>query len=442
MLMNRTLSNFIRLGCFATTLSLAASGQAQVTVSSNPANGATGVSPTATVVFTFSGPVDTNLTAATFFSIASPLTPLPVTSIWNSSSNRLSCAPSPSFPASQMIIWGVEGEDPDGGGVSGSGYFTTGTGGGSGGTGTNATTTFGVNKVYLWDQSPAGALTNLGCAFNANTILASNRSVTSITLTLPTLVVNNLTPVPQHPESNYFSASISSSNTFEANFPQGTNTFYVSAVTSNQTVQVVLPLGMAQPNPPYITNLVAAQSVNATQSFILGWQVFVGGTITDYVNVIITDTHGTNTFWKSPDPTTAGALNGTATSVTIPANTLQSGSNYLGYVGFYHFAGVSNAAYLSQASRITGTQFPLGAAAAIVPPPVVTNYIKSGSTSSFDVITTTGQALTVVYSTNCALPLAQWPILLSTNSPAPSVHITDPRPATNRVMLYRVRNGP
>jgi hypothetical protein len=156
---------------------------------------------------------------------------------------------------------------------------------------------------------------------------------------------------------------------------------------------------------------------------------------------MITDTNGGATLWKSPDPTTPGALNGTATSVTIPANTLQAGSNYLGYVGFYHFVGVSNATYLTQASRAAGTQFPLGPAGASAALPVVTNYVKSGSTSSFDVLTTTGQALTVVSSTNCALPLAQWPILLFTNSPGASVHITDPRPATNRVMLYRVRNG-
>jgi len=233
---------------------------------------------------------------------------------------------------------------------------------------------------------------------------------------------------------------MTSSNAFEAAFPQGTYTFYVSATASNQTVQVVLPTSMGQPNPPHIINLVAAQSMNATQSFVLGWEAFVGGTITDYVNVAITDTNGLS-IWKSPDPTTPGALNGTATSVTIPANTLQAGSNYLGYVGFYHFVGVSNANYLTQASRVTGTQFSLGTAGASTPPPVVTNYVKSGSTSSFDVLTTTGQALTVVSSTNCALPLAQWPILLFTNSPGASVHITDPRPATNRVMLYRVRNG-
>ena len=439
--MNRNRYALMRLGCFAAAFLLAGLGQAQVTVSGNPANGATGVSTSAPVVLTFSGPVDTNQTTASFYS-SSPFAELPVVSAWNSSSNQLTCTPSPGFPASQTIIWEVAGQDAVGNPVSGDGYFTTGSGGGSGstGSGTNAITTFGVSKIYLWDESAAGVLTNLGCSFYGTTILASNRTDTNITLTLPTAAVTNLTPMLLHPETNYFYEDIASSNTFETTFPQGTYTFNVEATTSNQTVQVVLPASMTQPNPPYITNIVAAQSVNATQSFVIYWQAFVGGTITDYVNVSISDTNGDN-IWQTPDPTTAGALKGTATSVTIPANTLQANSNYVGYVGFYHLAGVSNANYLTAATRIAGTEFPISTVGTIAPLPVVTNIAWSAGSFSFDVLTTTGQTLTVVSSTNCALPLAQWPVLLTTNSPGVRVHVTDTRPATSRGMVYRVRNG-
>lgn len=439
--MIRNMCISIRLGCFAAALLLAGLGQAQATTfSSNPADGATGVSLTASVVFTFSGTMNPSfLSPPTFYSISPPGS-YPVTPTWSGGNTVLTCAPVSAFPANVTISWSFAAYDTLASLVFGQGSFTTGSGGGSTGFGTNAITSFGVNKVYLWDQSLTGALTNLGCIFNANTILASNRTATSITLTLPTAVVNNLTPVALHPETNHFSSFMLSSNTFEATFPQGTNTFTVYSTTSNQTVQVVLPLGMTQPTPPHITNLVAAQSVNATQSFVLGWEAFVGGTTTDYVNVAISDTNG-NTIWKSPDPTTAGALNGTATSVTIPANSLQPASNYTATVGFYHFVGVSNATYLTQASRVTGTQFPLNTVGSSASRPVMTNLVKSGSTFGFDILTTSGQALTVVSSTNAALPLAQWPILLSTNSPGASVHITDPRPATNRVMVYRVRNG-
>src|ERR1019366_1364129 len=69
--------------------------------------------------------------------------------------------------------------------------------------------------------------------------------------------------------------------------PQGTYTFHVSATASNQTVPALLLTEMTQPNPPHINNFAVAQSVNATQAFILGWDAFVGGISADYVFVDI-----------------------------------------------------------------------------------------------------------------------------------------------------------
>ena len=426
----------IRLGCIAAVLLLAGQAQAQVAVSSNPALGATGVSLTAPVVFTFSGPVDTNMTAASFFS-AIPYAVLPTISTWNNSSNQLTCTPSPAFPASRMIYWSVEGQDADGGSVSDAGYFTTGTGSGGSGFGTNAITTFAVGKTHYWNQTSAGAPVpdaTVPYFFTGNTTLASNRTATSITLTMPTTSMSNLTQNIVHPESYYFLSSTTSSNAFETAFPQGTYTFYVSATASNQTVPVLLPPGMTQPNPPHITNFLAAQSVNATQAFTLGWDAFVGGTSADYIYVNIG-----NNAWKSPDPGTAGALNGTATTDTIPANSLQANSNYAATVGFYHLVIVSNATYATEAYRATATQFTLNTAGSVRP--VVTKVDLIGGHYTFDIVTTSQQTLTIVSTTNSALPLAQWPTLLTTNSQGTSVHFVDPRPATSRVMVYRVRNG-
>jgi len=163
---------------------------------------------------------------------------------------------------------------------------------------------------------------------------------------------------------------------------------------------------MTQPNPPHINNFAVAQSVNATQAFILRWDDFVDGTVT---------------------------------AVTIPANSLQANSNYAATVGFYHMVIVSNATYVTEAYRATATQFTLNTAGSVRP--VVTNVVCSGGSCSFDVLTAAGQTLTVVSTTDCALPLAQWPALLTTNSPGARARILDPRPATSRVMVYCVRNG-
>jgi hypothetical protein len=191
---------------------------------------------------------------------------------------------------------------------------------------------------------------------------------------------------------------------------------------------------MTQPNPPHINNFAVAQSVNATQAFILGWDDLVGGTGTDYINVVIS-----NNAWKTADPGAAGALSGTATSVIIPANSLQPNSNYTATVAFYHVVGVSNATYATLAYRATATEFNLSTGGSTQP--VVTNVVLIGGRYTFDIVTTSEQTLTIVSTTNCALPLAQWPTLLTTNSQPTGVHFVDPPPATNGVMVYRVRNG-
>jgi hypothetical protein len=74
-------------------------------------------------------------------------------------------------------------------------------------------------------------------------------------------------------------------------------------------------------------------------------------------------------------------------------------------------------------------------------PPVVANPGWSGGIFGFDLLTTSGQTVTVVSSTNAASPLASWPILLTTNSLGTQIHISDPGSPTNPALLYRARNG-
>src|SRR5262245_51171631 len=75
--------------------------QAQpILVSSVPANGASGVSPTTTVVFTFSEVMDVDTVTVGFYSILSQppfFTNYNVTQSWNSNTNILTCTPSPAF---------------------------------------------------------------------------------------------------------------------------------------------------------------------------------------------------------------------------------------------------------------------------------------------------------------------------------------------------------
>ncbi len=442
--------NFIEL--LILTLSLMSLSPAQAVptiISTIPPNLASGVSPSAAVVFTFSEAMDTSLTEVTFQSFIPPFTLVdhPTTTVWSGGNTVLTCTPSPAFPANTQIIWIASGENLVGDplGEPTGGAFTTGTGSGGGtGSGTNAITTFSVGKVHHYNQTSSGSPTLDPTApynFSGVTALSSNRTATSVTLTLPTGAVSNLTQLPPPQSEIYimpysFSTSLS---TYDTTFPAGNYSFFVQAAASNQTVVVNLPTtnSMPQPGAPHLTNYPAAQTVNPSQAFVLGWDAFPGGTAADYVYVEI------GTAYSSPNPGKPGALPGTARTFTIPAGTLQPNSTYDSTIGFYRPLSATNASYATTAYRATFTDFSLiTTSGAVTGPLVLTNASWSAGVFSFDVLCSPGQTVTVEYTNLLASASGPWPKLLTTNSPGTRVHIVSPPAGTSPSHFYRARNGP
>jgi methionine-rich copper-binding protein CopC len=427
------------LACLTAGLGLVFSAAAEpYVVSSVPANGATGVSPTDAVIFTFNEPMNPQLTAANFVDFTDPFQVIVTTDSWSENNTKLTCVPSPSFPANKVIYWTVDGESANGEPTSGTdyGFFTTGGGGGSG-SGTNALTSFSVGITHYYNQTNTVAPTldpEYPYNFGASTILASNRTANSITVTLPTGSISNLAPNPFRPELYSLFATRTNLTTFNTTFPSGNYVFNVQATASNQTVTVNLPSSLTQPAAPRISNFAAAQSVVATQSFQLTWDAFPGGTSADRIYVEV------GGVFQTPDFDATGALNGTATSVTIPANTLQPNSNYVATVGFYRFVTASNASYTTVAYRATVTEFDLITGSGIPGGPLVlTNGAWSAGRFGFDIKSAAGQTFTILYSSN--LLSGEWYPLLTTNSPSGILRVSDPRSTTNRVLFYRARNG-
>src|SRR5438034_6591609 len=82
--------------------------QAQPTiVSVVPANGASGVSPSASVVFTFSAAMNTSATDAQFNDGSSGFTNVPTAPSWSAGNTVLTCTATPSFPPNHFIFWSV-----------------------------------------------------------------------------------------------------------------------------------------------------------------------------------------------------------------------------------------------------------------------------------------------------------------------------------------------
>ncbi len=418
-------------------------GWAQTTtVTSNPQDGATGVSVSAPVVFTFSAAVDPASTTVSFLS-TNPPGAFPVTSAWNSGDTVLTCTPMSPFPGNANIEWIVIDFAA---GVFAQGSFSTGTNSttGGGGSGTNAITTFSVGKFYINEQSSAGAPTPDALAaygFFASTSLSSNRTANTIAVTLPSGAVSNLVQDFSRREV-YTAFGFDTNNTrFETTFAEGNYLFNVTAATSNQQVTVVLPTSMPQPNAPHISNFTNAQSIDVTKPFTLTWDAFQGGTAADAITVSVIGYLGTNLF-QTPSPGTNGALSGTATSATIPAGKLPANSTNTTTVVFYHFQTTSNANYATFAYRATGTQLEMntigsGGGA----PPIVGNPGWSGANFGFDVKTSPNQALKVLYSPDCSVPASMWQTIFTTNSPGTDVHITVPR-QVGAAGFFRLENGP
>src|SRR6476660_6515544 len=82
---------------------------AQVNVTVSPQNGATGVSPSAAVVFTFDEPMDETTVTIAFYSFSPPGI-FTTVNTWNGASTQLTCTPSPNFPSGAFISWQLSGD--------------------------------------------------------------------------------------------------------------------------------------------------------------------------------------------------------------------------------------------------------------------------------------------------------------------------------------------
>ncbi len=420
-------------------LSVLFAGQLNAQVSINtvvPDRGAADVSPSAAVVFTFSEAMNPAATTAQFIDTTVGGFPA-VTPVWSTGNTVLTCTPSPAFAGGHGITWFVNGQSALGEQLFDSDEFTT-SGSGNTGSGTNAITTFSVGKIHSYDQTSTAAPvldTFAPYSFSGTTSLTSNRTATSITLTFPNSAVSNLTQNFLHPEDYFVFGSRTDLAAFNTAFPTGNHQFMVQAPSSNQNVTVNLPASLAQPNAPHISNFTAAQSVNASQAFTLNWDAFSGGTSADFIFVDVGE------VFLTAKPGTAGALNGTATSVQIPAAKLAANSNYDCSIGFYHVLTTSNTSYATIAYVATVTRFTLSTTGGSAGPALVlTNATRTASNFTFEVSCSPGQNVVVESSTNL-LP-GSWSGVLTTNATGNRVRITDPRASTNRSLLYRARNGP
>lgn len=434
-------SCFLSVGALAGLLLWPAHLCAQPTlVSSIPPNMATGVSPSAPVIFTFSEAMNPLLTSAQFMD-ANAFPPSYLTTIpaWSPDDKVLTCTPVLPFPLGHMIVWTLDGESATGAALSGSpaGMFTPGAADSGCSTNTGPLESFTVAKGAIYAQnSTAAPSLNPDCPFNLVSCLylVCPHTATNVTLTPPlgnTLTLP-FTSIPGHPLVT--ECGFTTQQSLDDAYPAGPYTFTMKSVSSNQQVTVNFPANLAQPAAPYITNYAAAQAVDPTKPFRLGWAPMAGGSAADCIYVEILPA------FQTPAISDPSALNGTATSVVIPAGTLQPNTQYSASVTFYLYLLVTNTAGVLMTYRAAATEFSLQTTSGTGPVLVITNAFRgAGGQFSFEVECSPGLNLVVERRSSLSEP---WQTLCMTNPLSSRFGVSEPDIRGTSGAFYRVRTGP
>jgi len=411
-----------------------------IVLSVAPGRTAENVSPATTLQFTFSEEMGS--AAVTVIVMQGPgFEFVTTTPSWNAGKTVLTCTPVAPFPAGAMVAWSIEGEDPIGIPMDGdSGYFTI-SGGGTTGTGCDPLApmfSFTVSKGWMYRQNSTGSPVldagNPYC-FLACTTIPCPTGATNVSLRMPIGSVANLsgTALPGH--LNFLDCSYPSAAALDIAYGTGGYLFTVQATSSSMPVTVNFPT-LNQPPAPHLSNWTAAQAIDPTQPFVLAWDAMAGGTA---ANCIYVEIYGG--AFKTPALGDAGALNGTATSVAIPANTLQPDQTYQGCVTFYQYQIVTNGtSHVSLAYRASTTEFELTTTSGTGASLVITNAAAVAATGkfTFEVNCLPGQMVIIERSTS--LLANSWSPIHATNATTSVVRMTDDLAPGNR--FYRARKGP
>ncbi len=229
----------------------------------------------------------------------------------------------------------------------------------------------------------------------------------------------------------------------DAVYGNGNYTFVMDTVHNGLESPVLTMPASAYPAAQRISNFAAAQAINPTSPFTLQWSNPSDATTNDWIWVFVNDGSG-HTVFSSPEPSTnpLTALNGTATSIVVPAGTFQLGAAYTGAITFYRNTSVNTTGYPGAVGVTligTRTRFSLAASSSF---PVLSQPTRISSTQfGFFLSGATGQNYTVLAATNAARPLTNWSTLLITNLSASPALIQDNQ-ATNKQRFYRVKVGP
>lgn len=308
---------------------------------------------------------------------------------------------------------------------------------------------YGVVKSIQFEQvgdaSPTEVPTN-AYAFNAFAIASTNHVLTNATVSAPLHVLvpddtNNISLrwMEQFDTQSALDLAYPSSRSFSpVNY---TITMYTvnDGVKSGALSFYLLPplFAISQPVTPHLTNFSAAQAIDTTRDFQLGWSSLGGSTLA-IVQLSVLDL-ASNLVYMSPAPFQPGALNGTSLGAVIPAYALPPGTNLMGHLtianpGFPNTNSYVGATGVPALAR--DTQFSIVTRAAPVPPRL--SVLSAPGAGDF-VLHLEGEP-NRLYQIQAGNDFTSWTNLFSTNSANGIFNFIDANPPL-RGRFYRGKVG-
>lgn len=305
-----------------------------------------------------------------------------------------------------------------------------------------STAAYGVIKQENYEQTSTAMpdpTATQGFSFTAFAIATATNSLTSVYY-----AIGAETAVPLTRETNsgdfYYSQSFDLKDDLDLAFPGGNTSYKMTITGTDGTHQPTLKfLSELYPIVPRITNYPAVQSINATAAFTFYWDPIPGGTTNDAVRLVIADAN-TNTVYSSGNYGTTNGLDGTTSSLTIGANTLQAGNAYRGALlfGKINALNPANQFIYSGVKDIVGyarlTTFSINTAAGGPPYSLLEVLTNNYAGTTLRFTTSAGYAYRVESSTN----LSAWSTILSTNPVSTNVIYTDAASTGQTKKFYRI----
>ncbi|MBL9131907.1 MAG: hypothetical protein JNG86_11940 [Verrucomicrobiaceae bacterium] len=186
---------------------------------------------------------------------------------------------------------------------------------------------YGVSKTRRYMQTSASApalLPTKAFVFVDYVVAATPSSVTRVELYAPSGIFSF-----NSGSSTYFkSGEFNTQSAMDAQFPEQYYFHYITTANQGTRNPSLYHAANVYPPVPQVTNFSATQNIDRTQPLTLTWNAFTGAdTQYDFIQLAVWKLDGTR-LWSTPDGGQPGALTGTATQATIPANTLLAGQTY------------------------------------------------------------------------------------------------------------------